>query len=193
MRPKTTNSDLPQGVIRRKRGNWTGYYFNVTVDGKRREIPLGRSREEALSNWKQIAPKYIAADKQPTNWEAALRSVLKSTKARAKHRKFAFELTMDHVLAMFAKNEGRCELSGIAFSAKSMNGKRFRPWMPSIDRRDSSKGYTLDNSRMICAYVNVAINQFGESTLLYVAREISRTLAAVENRRVAEIAEIPAT
>lgn len=69
---------------------------------------------------------------------------------------------------------GVCYLSGIPFSNKEIKGKRIRPWVPSVDRINSNEGYTLENCRLVCAYINVAMNQFGEKFLLYVARAITK-------------------
>ncbi len=53
-------------------------------------------------------------------------------------------------------------------------GSRIRPWAPSIDRRDSSAGYTASNCRLVCAYVNVAMNRFGDDLLVELIEAIVR-------------------
>lgn len=40
-----------------------------------------------------------------------------------------------------------------------------RPLAPSIDRIDSSLGYTRQNCRIVCAAVNYAMNVWGEDVL----------------------------
>ena len=45
-----------------------------------------------------------------------------------------------------------------------------RPWAPSIDRIDSSKDYHPDNCRLVCGSVNTAMNEYGPSVLLTIAR-----------------------
>ena len=41
-------------------------------------------------------------------------------------------------------------------------GQARRPFAPSLDRIDSSGGYTRDNTRLVCQAVNFALNAFGE-------------------------------
>lgn len=65
--------------------------------------------------------------------------------------------------------KGRCELTGIRFSAKRVEGSLKRPWMPSVDRIDSTRGYEKGNCRLVCVAVNIALNDFGFAVLCKVA------------------------
>jgi|GEM_PF-4861455 len=187
MRPKTTNADLPSGVIRRKRGDWVGYYLSVTKDGKRAEIPLGKSKEEALHNLQSHVDR--RPKDEPVDWDLELGRVWNVTRKRATSRSMAFDVSLDDINAMFRNSKGRCALSGIAFCLERKPDQRFRPWLPSIDRLDNGIGYTRGNCRLVCAYVNIAINQFGVGTFLFVSRQIAATLALVEKTGVAEMIE----
>ena len=39
----------------------------------------------------------------------------------------------------------------------------------SLDRIDSSKGYTVENCRLVCTAVNLAMNEWGEDVLERIA------------------------
>jgi predicted molibdopterin-dependent oxidoreductase YjgC len=61
------------------------------------------------------------------------------------------------------EQNGKCKLTNIDFTFKlKETQKNFNPFNPSIDRIDSSKGYTKDNVRIVCVIVNLALNEFGE-------------------------------
>jgi hypothetical protein len=66
-----------------------------------------------------------------------------------------------------------CEVTNILFDfEKTLDGYRTNPWAPSIDRRDSSKGYTKSNVQIVCWAYNTAKHEFSEDVLLKMARAI---------------------
>ena len=68
---------------------------------------------------------------------------------------------------------GRCEVTGLPFDLKpSLHKHRSNPWAPSLDRRDSSKGYTPDNVQVVVAAYNYAKSEWSEAVLLRLARAI---------------------
>jgi hypothetical protein len=68
---------------------------------------------------------------------------------------------------------GRCEVSGIEFQRRAPGVSR-NPWTPSIDRIDSSVGYTAANCRLVCLAVNLAMSTWGEDVILTIADCIRR-------------------
>lgn len=96
---------------------------------------------------------------------------------RAAASNISFDLSAADVEFMYIRSKIRCELSGIGFSFEVSN-KRWKsnPWVPSIDRIDSSKGYTLSNCRIVCHAVNRGIGEWGDDVFLKVCQSV------VENR-----------
>lgn len=80
---------------------------------------------------------------------------------------------------MWIRAAGACEVTGIPFSLDRGESGR-RPYAPSLDRRDSSGGYTSENCRLVCVAVNVAMNEWGAELLLRIAEHVS---AMTEIRR----------
>jgi len=63
---------------------------------------------------------------------------------------------------LFERANGCCEVSGIPFSDEYDGPARRRPWVPTVDRIDASKGYEPDNIRLVCCAVNIALNDWGD-------------------------------
>ena len=87
-----------------------------------------------------------------------------AAKARATTKGLRFTLLKTDIARMWEDQAGLCALLGLPFNLAQGKGQ-FGQWdSPSIDRIDSSKGYTLDNVRLVFISVNLALNQFGTDT-----------------------------
>ncbi len=146
----------------------TYYFYAKMVGGIRNELSLGPDRDAAIV---KLASRLRDTDE---TWAKELRGLFSRTKKRAQSRSIPFSLTFEDVNQMFFQSDKRCTISGIAYSSETVDGKRFRPWMPSLDRVDPHGPYSRENCRLVCAYINIAINQFGEDQLLKVVGRIAR-------------------
>lgn len=96
---------------------------------------------------------------------------------RAKMKCLDFDL--DPVLIQRTINNGFCELTGIPFNLDTPYS-----WnAPSLDRIDSTKGYTMDNMRVVLYAVNVMANTWGEQKIVEIA-------AAIMDRRSAASSDL---
>lgn len=83
---------------------------------------------------------------------------------RARSKSLAFDLTEEWVRKRLSPL--KCELTGMELMlvhGTDHSYKRQHPRTPSLDRIDSSKGYTRDNCRIVSAQANLALSAFGES------------------------------
>ena len=94
------------------------------------------------------------------------------TKKRAGERGTVFELEQTDLDRLVRLADGRCMVSGIPFEHEKIEGCFRRPFAPSVDRIDSSKGYTVANCRLVCVMANTAMNQWGLQRLLRLAKNI---------------------
>lgn len=94
------------------------------------------------------------------------------SKRRAGTRRVLWTLTRSEFAAVVARSDGFCEVSGLPLSLTI--GKQKGPYGPSIDRINSSAGYTPRNVRIVCAAVNCALNSWGLEAFLPVARAIAK-------------------
>lgn len=62
---------------------------------------------------------------------------------------------------------GVCQKTGLAFVTKK---GRKSPFQPSVDRINSSKGYTQKNCQVVCLIFNLAKNKFSEKDVYKFAK-----------------------
>lgn len=90
-----------------------------------------------------------------------VRSTFDAIKARARKKGLQFDLTYAW---LNAKYQGVCEATGISFGVNS--------WQPTVDRRDNTKGYTMDNCWMVCWIYNRAKGDGSIEDLMLLARTL---------------------
>lgn len=171
------NEHLPKGMRDRH-----GYYtFLDPRDGK--EYGLGRDLRKAIQFAQEAAqaielsrPSLVDRIKgtgcRPMlrdEYERLLSRAYASVGVRARRDGEAY-LTKDELRDLWTRAGGRCQLTGVRFSSERKAGCVKRPWMPSVDRIDSSKGYVAGNCRLVCVAVNLALNEFGDDVLLTIAK-----------------------
>ena len=109
---------------------------------------------------------------QADDFQAFMHAIY-SARKRAKLKERDSDLTEDVARSIWRRCKGRCELTGIPFDFAKLDGCRRRPFMPSIDRIDCAKGYTVENIRVVCTAANLAMNQWGEDVLFRMARGLA--------------------
>lgn len=94
-----------------------------------------------------------------------LYSIFGAARDRARKADMECSITLDWVVDRYQEIGGICEVTGIELTLdRNPPGERFQqPFNPSLDRIDSSKGYTPDNVRLVCVMVNLALNRFGDA------------------------------
>lgn len=98
---------------------------------------------------------------------ALARKMLSGMRHRAKKKGLICTHDQQSVEDLIRDAGGLCSVTGMPLDAKSkVSDCRVSPWMPSIDRIDSTKGYTRGNCRIVCYLANIAMSQFGEHALV---------------------------
>lgn len=80
-------------------------------------------------------------------------------KAKTPERRI-FTITVEDVVALWDKQNGRCAISGMPMAHEFKNLRSV-----SIDRIDSDLGYTLDNIQLVCQWVNYAKNRYSNAEI----------------------------
>lgn len=96
-----------------------------------------------------------------------------NTRENAKRRNVPFDLTREEFRRLAERSAGSCELTNIPFSGEKIDGCFRRPWAPSVDRVDNAKGYSMENCRIVCGSVNIALHQWGLQVLLRIANGLA--------------------
>lgn len=112
-----------------------------------------------------------------------LKGLLVAAKKRSAKSGLPFDLTIEWVLELFHLQDGTCSMTGLPFSLErgGYNERFQNPFSPSLDRINSTLGYTENNTRLVCTIVNLALNRFGDDAFdlmceSYVSRK-SRSLS----------------
>ena len=80
----------------------------------------------------------------------------------AKKRKLAFKITIEEAWELFNKQCGKCAISGINIFLES-ESSRLRTQTASLDRIDSSKGYTTDNIQWVHKEINMMKQHYSQN------------------------------
>ena len=88
------------------------------------------------------------------NWafRYKLQQALKGTRRRSKEKNIYNDLTLDYIMYLWEKQNGKCALTGIQMTYKFYEGRVNTN--VSIDRIDSTKGYSKDNVQLVCMAAN---------------------------------------
>lgn len=102
-----------------------------------------------------------------------LKLIYKSSVKRAKGCNREHSISETDIFDLYEEQNGCCAVSGLPFSSGKNAAWRIQPFYPSLDRIDSKVGYTKDNVRLVCAAVNLALNDWGEDVLRLIAMGVT--------------------
>ena len=88
---------------------------------------------------------------------------------RAKKKGIEFTLTPEWASISYT---GFCAISGLQFNTTPGTRRGPRPYSPSIDRIDISRGYTPDNCRFILCSLNAFKGELNDSQMLEIAQAL---------------------
>ena len=121
---------------------------HLELHAEAKRMPCKRSRDNRL---------HAAEARQWCKDSVTLR--LQDSRKRAKKKGLSYNLSIEWLLNLLDAQDFKCSLTG-AILRDSPEFSR-NPWGMSIDRIDSSMGYTTDNCRVVCYAANAAMNEWG--------------------------------
>lgn len=93
----------------------------------------------------------------------ALSDCCSNSKKRSSKFGWKFNLTLYGLADLWLRQEGKCACTGVIMSPDSGSLEDKNPFKISIDRIDNSKGYTVDNIRLLTHWANNAKSTWEES------------------------------
>jgi hypothetical protein len=105
----------------------------------------------------------IAREKEP------IKFIFKDARQHAKTKNREFTITLDDLFMVLLKQDNKCSLTSVSFSADNK---------PSLDRIDSSKGYTKDNIQFVLKDINVMKSNLEESKFVELCNLVAITRKA---------------
>lgn len=134
-------------------------------------------KERTNERWKQYNKEYYINNREicrassdrsrvkyrktlETNEERRVALLVKSCRNGAIKRNLEFAITAEVVYLFVLVQDKKCALTGIPFDWRFSEKYRSNPFGPSIDRKDSKRGYTYDNIQIVCNMVNVAKSEY---------------------------------
>ena len=184
-----------EGLPTRWKFQHGAYYYRVPPGdekqwGGTKMYRLGKTLEEAQETFRTFQKEGVAPIKveecrnfrfKAGLWEhlgykkecgiplSALQEMYRSARRTGPARDLPFSIHPKDIIELANKSGGRCMLTGIKWDFEMTSSKSRRPWVPSLDRIDSMKGYERGNIRMVCSAVNIALNEFGDKVLRRIA------------------------
>lgn len=139
--------------------------------------------KDCETTWKQqyyennkdyITARNIAYRKNNTKWysrtlEKRVRYIIQLGIGRANKKQIEWNLSLEFLTGLWEKQEGKCVYSGVPLSYEDNH-----PHTVSLDRIDSSKGYTEDNVQFVCTIVNYVKQRFDETTFLQFCKSVTQ-------------------
>jgi hypothetical protein len=165
-RPRKHDTELPPCTYLRR-----GKYFFV-----RKGVwhNLGANKQVALE---RVAVLAAEIHLESNEVEAFVIKRLPNIRANAKARGLAFELTKADIVSLLRSSGATCDVTGVPFSLTKFGC--MRPFAPSVDRKDCSKGYTPANCRIVCTAANMGMSDWGDEVLAKLASHMVKKRARV--------------
>lgn len=95
-------------------------------------------------------------------------------------RGYACDLTLDFLLDLLEKQEGKCYYTGIPMVTTKRS-----PYIVSVDRKDSSRGYERDNVVLACWRANKMKQEFSVQDFVETCKLVAATAQSRQNQQVA--------
>jgi len=109
--------------------------------------------------------RYYSADGRP-------RQMFSSARKRAVKKGLEFSLNIQWLRDKFDEQDQKCAMTGIQFVYTKDDRFTRQAFSPSLDRIDNDKGYTPENTRLVCTMYNYCRNVARDEDVEYFAWQL---------------------
>lgn len=150
----------------------------VTINCGRCGKPFDKEKKEYARQTKRGRTKFYcnricASSNCQLDEFSPFRRVVTNARSNAKPHKMLITITVEDVKKQWDKQNGLCAYTNIPMRIfETAIRKEWIPTTMSLDRIDSSKGYTPDNIELVCLSINLAKNGFTKDQMKDFIRQI---------------------
>lgn len=149
----------------------------ISIKQKLRYIEEPSFKEKRIQRYRKYIEQDGLREKNRERGAAFYRSLrgramtlLKSTQRRSVNYAEKNDLDLEYILNKLEK--GVCEATGIVFDFDRPKSTIKNPYSPSVDRIDSSKGYTRENTQIVIWQYNLMKGELTEQELLELCHKV---------------------
>ena len=117
-----------------------------------------------------------AANRISKSYENYLRNLHSQSRSGnstgAKYRGLEWSLTSEDLVKMWEKQNGKCALSGV-YLTHHKDGSGRKEYNASIDRIAGEKGYTVQNTQLVCYRINLMKHTLSEDLFYWWIKTIN--------------------
>lgn len=148
--------------------------YSIRMSGERKGKPRSRCKQCESKATRVYYQRDVEASRERNRrqYQKKDRSLVLINAARGRAKKHGMEFNLDRNEIARRLALGRCEATDIPFEYTHPEGCRRPPWMPSIDRIDSSRGYTSDNIQIVVWVYNAAKCDYSPEVVSKMAKAI---------------------
>jgi hypothetical protein len=125
--------------------------------------------------WVGLSPEELVA--VPKAVKRIVHRKIASARKRSWEKDWEFDLTDEFLERLWVSQNGRCAVSDIPFQCDRLGwtgAAKNNPYSMSLDRIDSTKGYTQNNVRLVITAVNIGMMDWPDEIYRYVARRVAQ-------------------
>ena len=131
----------------------TEFYYNKEEKHRNfRDAQCKECESKRHKKYRKNTPKRSDLEKHLAILVNGCKSRLNHSKSKS-YRGITLEIDYKFLYELYQRQEGKCAISGLPMTYNVGAGRNH--YNISIDRIDSTKGYTKDNVQLVCAQVNM--------------------------------------